>query len=294
MAIRSNAIAPNPGSQAAASAAHRPRGAAPAAVQTSRAGLLLGALGLASATFVLARLFETWRVSSTQASRHITVLGLRLGYPTANLGAIIVLALAAAGLLRPRVYVTSGAVALLDPAALAAVLAHERHHARRRDPLRLAAGRVLERSLFYVPGLSAVLERAGALAELSADERAVDEALGNRAALASAMLEFADSGSGSGIDPERIDQLLAGPRDWAFPALMCMLAAGALALVTGVALLASRLASGSATPAPPFLSRQPCVLVLAGVPAAAALLALAWARGWRRASVDAGASDTRQ
>jgi len=47
-----------------------------------------------------------------------------------------------AGLIRPRVYVSSGAIALLDGAALAAVLAHERHHASRRDPLRLAAGRV--------------------------------------------------------------------------------------------------------------------------------------------------------
>src|SRR3984885_3279748 len=49
------------------------------------------------------------------------------------------------GLFRPRVYVSTGAVAILDEAALSAVLAHERHHARRRDPLRLAAGRVLAR-----------------------------------------------------------------------------------------------------------------------------------------------------
>jgi Zn-dependent protease with chaperone function len=33
-------------------------------------------------------------------------------------------------------------VALLDDSGLDAMLAHEHHHARRRDPLRLATGRV--------------------------------------------------------------------------------------------------------------------------------------------------------
>ena len=63
-----------------------------------------------------------------------------------------------AGLLRPRVYVSTGAVAILDQEALSAVLAHERHHARRRDPLRLAIGRVLARALFFLPGLADLLD----------------------------------------------------------------------------------------------------------------------------------------
>lgn len=79
-----------------------------------------------------------------------------------------------AGLLRPRVYVSAGAVAVLDEAALDAVLAHERHHARRRDPLRFAAGRVLADALFFLPELGLLVERQQALAELSADESAVD------------------------------------------------------------------------------------------------------------------------
>src|ERR1700744_6293998 len=64
-----------------------------------------------------------------------------------------------AGLLRPRVYVSAGAVALLDDAALNAVLAHERHHARRHDPLRFAAGRVLAHALFFLPELGLLVER---------------------------------------------------------------------------------------------------------------------------------------
>ena len=42
-----------------------------------------------------------------------------------------------AGLLRPRIYLSDGARRRLEPRALRAVLAHEAHHARRRDPLRL-------------------------------------------------------------------------------------------------------------------------------------------------------------
>ncbi len=70
-----------------------------------------------------------------------------------------------AGLFRPRVYIPSGAVALLDKTALNAVLAHEAHHARCRDPLRLAVSRVLAGALFFVPGLHELVRRQQALAD---------------------------------------------------------------------------------------------------------------------------------
>ncbi len=41
------------------------------------------------------------------------------------------------GLRRPRIYVTTGMLDLLDDAELGAVLLHEDHHRRRREPLRL-------------------------------------------------------------------------------------------------------------------------------------------------------------
>jgi hypothetical protein len=189
-----------------------------------------------------------------------------------------------AGLLRPRVYVSAGAVALLDEAALNAVLAHERHHARRRDPLRFAAGRVLAHALFFLPEFGLLVERQQALAELSADESAVDGTPANRSALARAMLSFSDaptSGGGGGIDPARIDYLLGEPPSWRFPALLCVAAVGVLALLVTVAVLAGRVASGSATLALPFLSRQPCILVLALIPAALGVLAVSLGRRLR-------------
>jgi Zn-dependent protease with chaperone function len=186
-----------------------------------------------------------------------------------------------AGLWEPRVYVTSGALAVLDPNALAVVLAHERHHARRRDPLRLAAARMLSRALFFVPGLDALLRRAGLLAELGADESAIAAGpAGARPALARAILGF------GGVEPERVDRLLSVPAAGVgFPLALSLAALATIALFAALALLAGRVAAGSATLAPPLLSSQPCVLVLAGVPAFGALLAVAWARG---------ASDTNQ
>ncbi len=187
-----------------------------------------------------------------------------------------------AGLLRPRVYVTSGAVAMLDESSLEAVLAHERHHASRRDPLRLAVGRVLAGALFFLPGLRDLGRRHETLAELSADEGAISGAPGNRAALARAMLNFSDAarpGEPAGVDPERIDHLLGEAPNWRFPALVVVAAVGTLGLIAAVAVLAGSVAAGSASLAVPFLSVQPCVVVLALIPAA-----LVFAAGWLTAS----------
>ncbi len=275
---------------------------------------------MASCAFVVLRLVETWRVTPHRVSHHILVFGQRLGYPTANAAAIVVLVLAivglivvarvlvgatreltasrrfarmlaarrprplndalvidddrprafCAGLLRPRVYVTSGTVTILDGSALDAVLMHERHHARRLDPLRLAAGRVLAGAMFFLPGLRELGRRHEALAELSADEGAISAAPGNRAALARAVLAFSDAarpGEATGVDPERVDNLLGAQPNWRFPALLVAATAGTLALLAAVGVLAGNVAAGSASLAVPFLSAQPCVAVLALIPA---------------------------
>lgn len=297
------------------------RPAATAAARVSRASLVLGGLGLASAIFVITRLVESWRVSPRAASHQISIFGQKLSYPAANVDAVVIVLLAGlglvvtaralagavrelqasrrlhrrlaeeqpqtlhgalliadakptafcAGLFRPRVYISTGAQERLDDAALQAVLAHERHHARRHDPLRLAAGRVLARALFFLPELGDLVERQQALAELSADESAVSDLPANRSALARAMLSFSDTpaeGGSGGIDPARVDYLLGDPPSWRFPALVCVAASSVLVLLVTVAVLAGHVASGSATLALPFLSHQPCVLVLAAIPAA--------------------------
>lgn len=188
-----------------------------------------------------------------------------------------------AGLIRPRVYITSGAMTALDAAGLTAVVLHERHHASRRDPLRLAAGRVLARSLFFLAALRDLREGQRLLAELGADEHAVTAAAGDRAGLARALLSLSEGSEASGpggVDPARVDALLGEQSGWRFPTLMCLAAAGLIAIIVTVAILVGREAAGTATLAPPFLSAQPCIVMLALAPLVSVLLAAALRRSW--------------
>lgn len=55
------------------------------------------------------------------------------------------------GLRRPAVVLTTGLLNLLDQDALAAVLCHEGHHLRHRDPLKLLFVRTLGDAFFFLP-----------------------------------------------------------------------------------------------------------------------------------------------
>ena len=192
-----------------------------------------------------------------------------------------------AGLLRPRVFVSSGALAALDEAALAAVLAHERYHARRRDPLRRVVARGLGAALRFVPGVAALVARHEVLAEMAADEDAVCRASGDRSALARGMLGFASEPCAqhpAGFPAARVDYLLGDATGAAFPATLCLAAVTVITLRLGLILVVGRAAAGSATLSPPILSGQPCIVLLAAIPAAAALLVARRHRGRPRAA----------
>jgi Zn-dependent protease with chaperone function len=85
-----------------------------------------------------------------------------------------------AGPMRPRVYISAGALAAFGPDELQAVLAHEAAHARRRDPLRRLLARSAADVLFFVPVVAWWTGRQREQAELSADRAAV-RAAGTRA-----------------------------------------------------------------------------------------------------------------
>jgi Peptidase family M48 len=172
-----------------------------------------------------------------------------------------------AGWLRPRIYVSTGAVERLSRDELRVVLAHEHHHRALRDPLRLAVGRVLGQALFFLPALRPLGLRYGDVAELRADRAAV--AAGGVAPLASAMLSFA-----GGVAPERVDALLGRAPAWRLPWLPLGLGLAALAVPAGLAWRAASGASVQATLNLPLVSSQPCVLVLALVPVLACLAGL--------------------
>ncbi|MBW0106059.1 M56 family metallopeptidase [Pseudonocardia sp. KRD291] len=91
-----------------------------------------------------------------------------------------------AGLWRPRLYVSLGAVQRLAADELAAVLAHEDAHARRRDPLRGLLRRAAADVLFFAPLARHWDHRRRLRAELVADRAAVHRA--GAPALAGALL----------------------------------------------------------------------------------------------------------
>jgi Zn-dependent protease with chaperone function len=143
-----------------------------------------------------------------------------------------------AGGLRPAVYVTDAALDALRPDELTAVVAHEAHHARRRDPLRLAVARTLADATGVLGDLPA---RHIAAADLAADAAAVRVA-GSAQPLASALLRLQDPA------PERVDHLLGRPLAVASRLPLVVTAAAATALGALAVLLA--LAPGDVAAAP--------------------------------------------
>jgi multisubunit Na+/H+ antiporter MnhC subunit len=171
-----------------------------------------------------------------------------------------------AGWLRPRVYITTAVLERLSEPELKAVLAHEHKHGSLRDPLRLAIGRVLCRSLFFLPVLRALHCDYADASELTADAAALDALGGARAPLAAAMLAIGGGGETLAVSETRVDALLGRSvrrgRPWS------LLAAGAVTQLLVLALLwrASVGASVRASLNLPLVSQRPCVLVLALVP----------------------------
>jgi Zn-dependent protease with chaperone function len=123
-----------------------------------------------------------------------------------------------AGLWRPRVHLASGLLAALPQPLLAAVLEHERAHARRRDPLLRITARAL--SWAHLPRLRRALLAELALASEQACDAEAGRRTGDRLAVAEAILAverlLAGAPAPAGVSafggssvPERVHALLA-------------------------------------------------------------------------------------
>lgn len=170
-----------------------------------------------------------------------------------------------AGLLRPRVYLSSAALESVEDGELAAVIEHESHHCRRRDPLRILIVQVLSDCLFFLPVMRHLRERYRTLAELAADEAAMSGGA-DRRSLAAALLAFAEGPSGVvGIAPERVDHLLGESRRWELPVSLLV---GALATLAGLAAIAMTLAHTAApgSMSVAALSAQACMIAMVVLP----------------------------
>lgn len=91
------------------------------------------------------------------------------------------------GLLRPRIYLSRGIIELLEAEELSALLHHEFHHQRRRDPLRLFLVGLLRNWVPIVPVLQSIEAWMRFRTERDADRFALTQHA--PAVLASAMLK---------------------------------------------------------------------------------------------------------
>jgi Zn-dependent protease with chaperone function len=170
-----------------------------------------------------------------------------------------------AGLLRPRIYLSTGALSVLSSDELDAVLAHEAHHARVRDPLRVFVVRVVSDALFFLPAARKLAERYAALAELAADAAAVRRR--GPQPLASALLTFeAADPAVVGIAPERVDHLLGERPAWQLPVALIAWALTALTAVAVVALRLDAVQVDGPVLNVPLLAAQACMLLMAALP----------------------------
>lgn len=93
------------------------------------------------------------------------------------------------GVLRPRMYLSQGLLRRMGPRDLEAVMAHERSHIRRRDPLRrLVASLALA---FHLPGIASALERRLAATQESAADADAARLLGDGPRIAEALVRLA-------------------------------------------------------------------------------------------------------
>jgi len=132
-----------------------------------------------------------------------------------------------AGLVRPSLCVSDAALERLGEGELRAVIEHEAHHARRRDPLRLLAAQTAADAFGFLPPLRGLARSTAALADLAADAAAV-AAVGSRGPLASALLALEEPA------PERVDHLLGRPLAAVPPGVL----AGAVVAVAALAAVA--------------------------------------------------------
>jgi Zn-dependent protease with chaperone function len=156
------------------------------------------------------------------------------------------------GILRPRVYVSTGLINSLSREETRAVLLHELNHKKRMDPLRFLAFGFLKDAFFYIPAARQLASYSRLRSEEEADDAAARSSCGP-VALASAILKVARNSvclpvpsiTGSQADVSgRIRRLLEGKKS-AFPVPPGRAAASALAALLLAASLAMPIYAGS-------------------------------------------------
>lgn len=176
--------------------------------------------------------------------------------------------LGAAGMRRPRVIVSAGALAALDDDELAAAIAHERAHIRRGHRFVAAFTELCGAVARPLPGTQTIVAEVHRQVERDADASAVNQRH-DRAALASAICKSALSHAatpalalltGSGAS-DRVEELLRGPLPTGRPSdhiLRTAALAGAVLLVALTIAWASLTVSSGLSHSAANIARHVC------------------------------------
>jgi len=162
------------------------------------------------------------------------------------------------------IVLTSAALAALDDAELAAVLAHERAHLRGRHHLVLAAAYALARALPFLPGLNTAHAEQARLLEMVADDEAAE--VGARITVARALVHLAEGsvpteafGAADVAASARVHRMLGARR---------RVGGGRRAAIAAAILLTAAVPFGLAVwPAAAAAQSDSCPVVVALVPA---------------------------
>lgn len=175
------------------------------------------------------------------------------------------------GFLRPRIYISAGLLDVLDERELLCVLAHERHHARRHDPLRRALVKAICDGFWFIPALRRTAVAHATVSELAADAVAMRST--GPQPLASALLAFEAHGpEGAGASSERVRFLLGEMRRPGHAVALVTAGAILLALAGATVYLLRPVPTELCLPLSTALGAPLAVLVLAAACVPAGLL----------------------
>lgn len=196
-----------------------------AAAHLGLSGHQIGDVALVAPAFFIALSVASVCVGLWRAARRIRALLGRLAIGSGPGGSLVVgdtqVVVAATGLRRPRVIVSSAALATMDDEELAASLDHERGHIARRHRWVLTVAELCRALARFVPGTSRGYDELLLALERDADAWALRRRH-DPAALASAICKAARSRSrpvrvpalalsGSDAFTRRVEELLDGP-----------------------------------------------------------------------------------
>lgn len=150
------------------------------------------------------------------------------------------------GFLRPRIVLSRELIDVSTPEELAAVVEHERYHARSFDPLKLAIARAVPAAFFFLPVLGDLRDRYILGRELAADRRAaarcgvqpLASALARATMTPPALQPAAGAALGGGQLRARVEQLETGVAPAPGPISRLVAGVSALSAVAVISLVA--------------------------------------------------------